>query len=481
MPKLVPTINAGEPKILESRDMNIRALLNRLGVLLLLIFISGCNSNVGSGPNSQAEKLLILTDIHFNPYSGCNIKKVEVPCYSLKELIENNIDNWPAFFSGESVEGFKQETNNEFLIEGLDNLSRIIKKDNINTILVTGDLLEHDFGISYKKLAPSEYDDQQDLTNFTYKTTIYVLETIHKKFPDSKIYLALGNNDSDNGDYKLPSNDFLESMAVYLSDSIKYNKKEFISSYSQGGYFSTTLTKNITLIGINTNILSTINPNPLLAKKQLIWLQQKLAEAAKLKRKIILFQHIPYGADLYKSSISGSFVPVMDLNLQDAYLNTLNQYSNIIKTIYTGHYHAELLSTIGTKIPVIGTIAFNALFGNNPGFKIIDIDQDGNLNGYITYYSNLANGKIMWNQLYSFQQIYGEPKQIIDILNNFPFTYTESNVINYRKYFNGNNPKYPQPINSDKNWKYYYCGIKYVESEKYINCIKSLSTPKKAL
>ena len=211
----------------------------------------------------------------------------------------------------------------------------------------------------------------------------------------------------------------------------------------------------------------------MLAAQQLNWLQQQLSEATKLGKKVIIFQHIPYGADMYKSSINNDFIPLFDLNLQTSYLNTLKQYSSIITTLYTGHFHAELLFIINSQIPVIGSVAFNAMYGNNPGFKIINIDSYGSFAGYTTYYSDLANNQIKWDVLYNFEQAYGQSKEIINILNQFPFPYDESKVINYRKYFNGNNKEYPQPLSSDKNWKFYYCGIKYVQPKEYLNCIRS--------
>ena len=302
---------------------------------------------------------------------------------------------------------------------------------------------------------------------------VYVLQTIQTKLPEAKIYLVFGNNDSDYNDYELPSDNLRESMAEYLSSFIDKNKEDFVASFSQGGYFSTSLTDNITLIGINSNILSLIHSDPRLASQQLGWLQQQLSEAEALGKKVIIFQHVPYGADLYKSSKNNEFISLFDFKLQSTYLDILNRYSSTITTLYTGHFHAELLSIINSKTPVIGSVAFNTMFGNNPGFKIVDIDPNGSFAGYTTYYSDLANKQIKWNQLYTFEQSYGPPNKIVDTLNQLPFSYIEPSVINYRQDFNGNNKEYPQPISLDKYWRFYYCGIKYVSPTKYSDCIKN--------
>ena len=173
----------------------------------------------------QAENILLLTDIHFNPYSNCIKQSQTMPCYSLKNLIENPVESWPALFVQESINGFKQETNNAFLTQGINNLVMIAKKDKVKTILITGDLLEHNFNTYYTSLAPLEYNNQRTLTNFTYKTMVYVLQTIQTKLPDAKIYLVFGNNDSDYSNYQLPSDNLRESIAGYLSGFINKNKK----------------------------------------------------------------------------------------------------------------------------------------------------------------------------------------------------------------------------------------------------------------
>lgn len=428
-----------------------------------------------------ASKVLLLTDIHFNPYAQCSIKDVVVkllpgtklpPCKTLQALIENPIEKWPTILEQKSISSYKQETNNAFLIQGLNSLATIDNINQVTRILIAGDLLQHNFNDFYHILAPQKYNTQEYLTKFSYKTILYVLQEIHKKLPNRKIYMVLGNNDSDLGDYNTPSASFLQALSKYLGNYTT-NSKEFTATFNNGGYFATTLSNKIMLIGLNSDPLSalySINSNQQLAKEQLIWLETELIKATQTQKKVIILQHIPYGIDLYKTVKSGGVAPtpVLDIALQDEYLNLLLKYSSIITAVYAGHYHAEYLSLLNSTIPLIGSIAFNSFNGNNPGFKIIDIDNNGSLVNYTTY--SAPNGDTRWTELYNFTQIYTN-SNIVKTLEYFPVDVAQSKVKNYRKNFNGNNQRYPQPISSDPNWKYYYCGIKNVKLKDYTNCI----------
>ena len=433
--------------------------------------------NISNTPRS-AGNLLLLTDIHFNPYSECITGSN--PCNSLQNLIENPIESWPEILNKESINGFKEHTNNAFMTQGINNLVSIARQNNVNRIVLTGDLLRHGFVLSYKSWAPSKYNTQKDLTNFSYKTVTYMLWQLNNKLPNTKIYVALGNNDSDIENYRTPSADFLKQLANYLSNFINgADKKDFITSFSNGGYFSTNLSSGLTLIGLNTNVLSAIINNETLANEQFIWLRGELFKAAQSGRKVILIQHIAYGIDLFKTSMSGNTISLLNLPLQTKYLQLQQKYSKNIAAIYAGHSHVDFLSLINSVTPLVGNIAFSSVYGNNPGFKIINIGESGNLIDFTTYISDLSGGKIEWRPLYNFSGSYGNPADIVKILDQFPDSLTDPKVITYRKYFNGNNLQNPQPISVDNNWtKYYYCGIKNIQQDDYKSCINRLINKK---
>jgi 3',5'-cyclic AMP phosphodiesterase CpdA len=450
-----------------------------LYLCILIPFLVGCIPGGGSGSGGSgssgpaSQNILLLSDIHFNPFAECTADVT--PCPSLEALIENNIDQWPGLLSSEAINNYKEETNNAFLTRGFDNLAPIVASKHVNIVLISGDLLTHDFDTNYNKFAPSQY--QNNFTDFCAKTLLYVVQELQKRLPaDTKIYVTLGNNDSDIGNYKVQSKAFLNALAIVLAKYVDSNNKaNFITSFGSGGYFSVPLSDKLTLIGLNTNSFSTATTDGSASNEQLAWFEGELIKAQNSNKKVILFQHIPYGINLYFAAASGQAVSTLNDNLQAGYLDLLNRYSSVISSVYAGHFHSEFLSLVDGKIPLIGTIAFNSFFGNNPGFKVVNISSEGKFNGYITYFFSQVNGAPMvWTPLYDYASTYGTPAMITLTLKNFPYDFTDPRVIEYRNYFSGGDGAVNGFITEDAKWKSYYCGIKYTDLQGYTECIQGI-------
>ena len=68
-------------------------------------------------------------------------------------------------------------------------------------MLVSGDLIAHDFTCRYKTLFP--HATPAEYQSFVEKTIRYVVGQLRAAFPRIPIYVALGNNNSGCGDYRL--------------------------------------------------------------------------------------------------------------------------------------------------------------------------------------------------------------------------------------------------------------------------------------
>jgi hypothetical protein len=361
------------------------------------------------------------------------------------------------------------ETGNSFLLKGLNNLTLIIRQNNIYDIFLTGDILTHNFDNQYYKYVVKEYKTQENLTNFSLKASSYVLSQIKSATNNAKIFYILGNNDGDQPDYVTPSPKFLNSIAKVLSKELSpLEQKIFEQDFSSAGYFSLALNKKTLVIGINTNLLSAVHPDARLATIQLKWLDKTLAMAQEHNQHVILLQHIPYGADFYKSAVNKTSIILMDTKLQAQYIKVLNKYNNI-SGIYSGHFHADYFELISDKkISLVSTISFNSQFGNNPGFKVLNLDENGLLYNYTTYYADLTNNKkLAWKIEYQLSSVY--PGNIHNIIKNIPVR-SQSNFF-YRTFYNGSSKKYPAPITRDSNWAYYACAIMNINKDNYSKCL----------
>ncbi len=84
-------------------------------------------------------------------------------------------------------------------------------------VTVSGDLLSHDFPCKYKTLFPQS--THANYRAFVEKTLDFVMDELHGAFPNAPVYVALGNNDSDCGDYQIDAHS--EFLAVTGKEVIK--------------------------------------------------------------------------------------------------------------------------------------------------------------------------------------------------------------------------------------------------------------------
>ena len=83
-------------------------------------------------------------------------------------------------------------------------------------MVLSGDLIAHDFQCKFEatfpKAKPGEY------RAFVEKTIEYVMRELRAALPGVPVYAALGNNDSDCGDYELDANSaFLADVGKTLT------------------------------------------------------------------------------------------------------------------------------------------------------------------------------------------------------------------------------------------------------------------------
>jgi hypothetical protein len=421
------------------------------------------------GKTWAKENIIFLSDIHFNPYGLCK----NSPCPVLNQLIKADTKDWPQILIKDNIVNYRAETSNGFLIIGLKNLAVITKQNNIHTIFLTGDILAHHFDDEYFKYADKQFQNHKDFTAFSIKTSNYIIEQIKSLVNNPKIFYALGNNDGDQPDYVKPSTEFLSGFAKTLSAMLPAaEQKSFEQIFSIAGYYSLPLNDKTLIIGINSNILSAKSSEKIFTSTlQLHWLEQTLAMAQEQHKHVILLQHIPYGPDSYKSAISKTNVMLLKTPIEQQYLKVLSKYKNNISGIYAGHFHSDYFRLIANKIPMISTIAFNSFFGNNPGFKILTLNDIGYLYSYTAYYTDLAiDKKFNWQIEYQLNAAY--PGNIGNIIKTI--STNDISKFMYRSAYSGNSTKSREPINIDSNWAYYACSITNINVSEYTGCLYNM-------
>jgi sphingomyelin phosphodiesterase acid-like 3 len=172
-----------------------------------------------------------LSDIHFNPFNDPSL---------IKSLIESDYTKWQSIFSHSSIQGYgthSADSNYNLLNSALRNI--YVLSPHPDFIMISGDFLAHDFQDTYTKLTGSA--DPRAVDSFIDKTIAFVTRMIARRFPNTSVYPALGNNDSYCGDYQIePNGQFLRATAKTWKGLLKNrpNSASFVRTFPRSGSYS---------------------------------------------------------------------------------------------------------------------------------------------------------------------------------------------------------------------------------------------------
>jgi sphingomyelin phosphodiesterase acid-like 3 len=255
---------------------------------------------------------------------------------------------------------------------------------------------------------------------------------LYGAFPNVPVYAALGNNDSDCGDYRLDTHS--EFLAVTGKEVTKYfpasERQSAEESFAVGGYYSISLPiENTRLLVLNDLFMSKNyatcagKADPTAADAQLAWLRQQLAGARANKQKVWVMGHIPPGVDLYATAtrfidVCGGQAPILYLS-SEKMANELVEFSDVVQLAIFGHNHMDemrllkgdgqsLTSSKSVTVKVVSSIS--PINGNHPSFTLAQIDaSSAALVDYKVFVaSNLTGNDTAWTEEYDFARSFYE-------------------------------------------------------------------------
>jgi len=297
-------------------------------------------------------------------------------------------------------------------------------------VTVSGDLLSHGFDCKYRALLPKSTED--DFKKFVEKTLNYVIDELYAAFPALPVYVALGNNDSDCGDYRLDAHsEFLRVTGNEITKRFPTAERQAAEdSFSAGGYYSVALPapiENARILVLDNLFMSKSyascvgKPDSSGADAQVVWLQQQLTEARANKQKIWVMGHIPPGVDLYSTmkrmgDICSSQPPAMFLS-SEKMADVLAGFGDVVQLAIFAHTHMDELrllkdesqapaSSKPVAVKIVSSISPN--HGNNPSFTVAQIDPaTAALVDYRVFTaSNQTGVDAKWTEEYDFARSY---------------------------------------------------------------------------
>ena len=393
-----------------SKFKNGRQLISKLFFYFAILFFclnlssSVSLANVKTNPNpNHLSAFLILTDIHFNHFSGCESM---VPCSLIEKLRQVPVEQWPKILAvfNRQPSKYGEDTNYFLLTAILGAAKQKAEQENIKFVLVLGDFLGHDFRASYKKY--SRYHDLTGYTLFVQKTFEFLSKQLNQTFPHVNVYAVVGNNDSYTGDYQSqPNGKFFQDgkrfWGYLIKDSVNRNK--MMREFTKGGYYTVNIVDPFpfSIIVLNSNFFS-VNARgkniDFFADQQLDWLHHELQLVKSKHQKAFIVMHIPDGIHFYALFHIRLFtlVDLWKKNYIQRFQRELKQFAPQIAAIFVSHLHTDWLQLLtfnrAVGIPAVGTVSVSPIFGNDPGFKICQYDSTSlEIENLFTYYYHLHN------------------------------------------------------------------------------------------
>ena len=374
---------------------------------------------------------LLLSDIHFEPFADPG---------KVQQLAAAPVEGWKAILAAPASADLQQrlatlqqschtrgaDTSFPLLESSLQAMR--VKAGDVRFVTVSGDLIAHSFPCKFNAVVPNA--PQGAYKAFVEKTLSFVLQELNGAFPGVPVYLALGNNDSDCGDYQLDAHsDFLAHMgADFTKDFPVSERKAAQDSFAAGGYYSVSLPAPIEharllvlddLFMGKTYRTCSNKDDATGANEQLAWLQQQLELARANKEKIWVMGHIPPGINLHSTvtkliDVCAGQKPVMFL-ASDKMADIIAAYGDVVQLAIFAHTHMDEMhllrsepatSSPGVAMKMVSSIS--PVDGNNPSFTVAYVEPSSAVMGNYQVYaaSNQTGIATNWSEEYDYMRSY---------------------------------------------------------------------------
>ena len=393
-------------------------------------------------PSSPAEKktipVLLLSDIHFEPFwDPSKVPQLAAAPVSEWKVIlaaPSSADRQQRFAALQQACHARGEDTSYPLLESSLKAARA-HAAGAAFATVSGDLISHGFDCKLNALFP--HPAPGDYRAIVEKTGDYVIGELNAALPGVPVYVALGNNDSDCGDYRLDAHSqFLADTGREVTRGFPASERESAQeSFAAGGYYGVSLpvsAANARLLVLNDIFLSSKyqtcagKPDPAAGEEQLAWLRLQLAAARATRQRIWVMGHIPPGVDVHATvtkmrDICGGQRPEMFLSSAKL-ADELAEFDDVIELAIFAHTHMDemhLLKAEGgaaqpsepAKSVVVKMVpSISPIDGNAPSFAVARVDpESAALVDYRVFTASNSTGvNATWKEEYDFGQTYHE-------------------------------------------------------------------------
>jgi hypothetical protein len=479
--------------------VNVMSLVNTVRFASVLAVLCACCVSASAASSPSGKTFLIASDIHFNPMSDGSL---------VADLAASGPAQWEAILARSKSTSFSQygeDTNWWLLQSAMDQMRATLPHPAF--ILMTGDLLAHQFPQTYLKTTHDQ--NRENYRKFVLKTVEFLALEFRKRFPDTKILLTPGNNDEECGNYSVRAGGIFLHETADLARKLATADDEFTSSWEALGSYDVPHPglRGVRIISLNTVFFSAkyhaakFSENCDLvdstaATDLLTWLESRLSAAQQAHEKVWLMFHIPPGIDGYSTIVkyqalaksatppspeklcAAAVVPMWQPQWTSQFEALLAKYEGTVIASLAGHTHTDDFRLINASGASPGFVlispAVSPVYMQNPAFRVVTFANDGLLSDASVYYlTNLefAGGKTRgeWAKEYTFSQEWklGRPDAAsLAILYDRIKTKTDVRD-EWLKLYNVSSSAAYLPANSAPG---FYCAAKELDPETYSSC-----------
>jgi sphingomyelin phosphodiesterase acid-like 3 len=370
-----------------------------------------------------------ISDIHFDPLD---------PPEFAQRLADTAPQDWDEIFAeieSQTASPYGKDSNYALLKSAMQAFSRAAA--DVDFVVVPGDFLAHRIE---ERAADALGVDRNSpaVAALTEKTTVYLANALRDALPGKPMILALGNNDSACGDYKIqPGGPYLAATAKAIRDTLGDDAldPDFDETYGAGGYYAVRhpTVKTVVVIVLNDTLWSAKYDDDCAdgtpaneAADMLAWLERRLETARSDGESVWLVRHIPAGLDAFATDRSKAkacdlkAVPLLREPYASAMPDLMRRYARTITASLAGHLHHDAYRIVADKDGTVAGFdkiapAISPIFGQNPGFQIFSYDPaTGVPTDFETWYlADLESTSLAspgdWRREYDFSGAYGQP------------------------------------------------------------------------
>jgi len=419
---------------------------------------------------------LMLSDIHFDAYADPAIMeqlgaKLTEACQTPTSL---------------AVSKLGSDTNYPLLKSTLENVAATAAQNHFHYdyVILTGDFLAHNFDRRYRHCVGG---GEEDYRKFASDTIGFVDSMIAKTLPGVPVFAALGNNDSDRGDYAEPSEAFLQTVGQDWSRAwgkLPVATREMaLTSFARAGNYAAPhpTVRGDELIILNSNLWSARNPRACSEADpdpggQFRWLEEVLGKVKHAGGTATLIMHILPGIDAMRSS-AGPPQAFWTDGCTQKMIAELTDFRGVVREIYAGHIHRDDFRIFpdreGKPLCAIHIVpAVSPVYIDNPAVEIGWYDKsNGELRDYAPLYWDLTNPKPAWAMEYIFTRAYGRPRPNLAALEDLSRAIRASNPNSgvgkqYANYYGAGVTWFLTP----NNWRNYSCAQTEISISSFVQC-----------